>query len=105
MTGNSNDNGQDLIDPLVGLSPQLLGIFAIMPYKTLQNEPLAAGQESELRQALKRVDQKTPKYNDMSSSGAKILNDCARAYSHAAYVYVLCRYERSVQKIFRWWRC
>ncbi len=89
----SNGEGSlDEIDPLVGLSPKLLNIYAGVTWQLFKPQ-LPTTQETALLESLTSVRQHLPHLEGLSSRERKILVDCASAYLHGAYIYVLCRRE------------
>jgi len=86
----------DIIDPLVGLSPRLLSIYAYATLETLEQQPL---QKSVLLRALTQITQRIPHIEDLSTQENEILKGCADAYLEGAYIYVLCRRQRSVDPL------
>ena len=80
-----------MIDPLVGLSPQLLGIYAHATLETFEQQPL---QTSELLRDLTQLTQRMPSMEDSSTRENEILKSCADAYLEGAYIYLLCRRQK-----------
>ena len=78
----------DIIDPLVGLSPQLLNIYACITLETFEQQSL---QTFNLLRALTQLTQCMPSLKDSSNQEKEILKSCADAYLEGAYIYLLCR--------------
>jgi len=89
---SSGEESLDEIDPLVGLSPKLLNIYAHVTWQLLEPRSPTT-QETAFLEGLTRVSQHLPHLGGLSSREGKILEDCASAYLHGAYIYVLCRRE------------
>lgn len=81
----------DIIDPLVGLSPQLLSIYACATLETFEQQPLHT---SDLLRDLTQLTQCMPSMEDSSTQENEILKRCADAYFEGAYIYLLCRRQR-----------
>ena len=81
----------DIIDPLVGLSPQLLSIYACATLETFEQQPLHT---SDLLRDLTQLTQCMPSMEDSSTQENEILKSCADAYLEGAYIYLLCRRQR-----------
>jgi len=89
---SDREESLDDIDPLVGLSPRLLNIYARVTWQLLEPQ-LPGAHETALLEGLARLRQYLPHLEGLSSREGKILEDCASAYLHGAYIYVLCRHE------------
>lgn len=80
------------IDPLVGLSPNLLTFYAAVTGELLEPKPVEA-QKVDWYEQLIKVRQHLPDFENLSDRERKILKDCASAYLHRAFIYVLCCFE------------
>lgn len=91
------DSERDLeeIDPLVGLSPSLLNIYASVTRESLGLQS-RLGEETTLYDRLTRTSQQLPRISSLPDSKNRVLANCASAYLHGAYIYVLCRHQRFV---------
>lgn len=81
----------DIIDPLVGLSPQLLHIYACATREISEQRP---SHDSDLWQTLTGLTQRIPHNEDSSTRENEMLARCADAYLEGAHIYVLCRRHR-----------
>lgn len=90
-----DEQNSDEIDPLVGLSPKLLDIYAAVTWELQVIQPVSI-QRKGLLERLTGVRQHMSHLMPLSGRKIQILADGASAYLHAAYVYALCRYHRKV---------
>lgn len=85
----------DEIDPLVGLSPRLLNIYANVTGKLAEAKShLVDG--TGLRDGLQGLRQYIPHLEGLMGRKRTILENVASAYLHGAHLYILCRQERYV---------
>jgi len=85
----------DEIDPLVGLSPRLLNIYADVTRESLTAQSIRT--QSGLHDRLSEVIQHMPpRLKGLPEPEHKVLEDIAKAYLHGAHIYFLCRHERYV---------
>ena len=81
-----------VIDPLLGMSPTLFNVFANTTKSAAGNcRDQAARNLFGEAVALK---QHCPLNLVLSGYGKKVIEDVAKAYAHAAVIYILCRLER-----------
>lgn len=90
---HADEKTLNIIDPLVGLSPQLLHVYASVTWETSQRLP---SKTSDLRQNLLKITQRLPRNASLSDQENEYLERCAHAYLEGAHIYLLCRRLRSV---------
>ena len=86
-----NEKDIDIIDPLVGLSPQLFSIYTCAILENFEQQSL---QNSDLLRALTQLTHCMSSIEDSSTRENEVLKKCADACLEGAYIYLLYRRQR-----------
>ena len=84
----------DEIDPLIGVSPQLLNFIANVTWASCNRQESGSDASPGGFEALEGIKQRVPLTVGSPSREWELLEDIAESHWHAAYIYFLCRYQR-----------